>query len=151
MLRHSGDYELQYLPQEKLLSLFKRHKLSSHDLKLLLRCCSPGRVKHPAILPRPANQCVIFLVEHVKMICFTDQCIILTPDDMKTDRFVESLKKHDRFIMKEQDFEHIVLENASSFNYQFVCAPCISASTVPVLNAMSKSSTTLNRSQFTSH
>jgi len=112
VLRYSGDYELQYLPQDKLLSLFKRHKLSSHDLKLLLRCCSPGRVKHPAILPRPANHCVIFLVEHVKMICFTDQCIILTPDDMKTDRFVESLKNHDRFSLMEQDFEHIVLEKA---------------------------------------
>jgi len=46
------------------------------------------------------------------MICFTDQCIILTPDDMKTDRFVESLKNHDRFSTKEHDFEHIVLEKA---------------------------------------
>merc|ERR1719228_871908 len=94
-----------------------------------MRCSVPGRVKYPAILPRPANKCVIFLVEHVKMICFTDLCIILTPDDKRTDRFVESLKNHFRvrddrnmsnnsmkliqqISMDEQDFEHIVFEKA---------------------------------------
>ena len=129
--KKSGDYETQHLSEDGLLSLLKVHNLPSRDLKLLLRCSAPGRVQHPAILPRPSSKCVIFLIEHIKMICFTDQCIILTPDDKVTNKFVDSLKNHfditnyddgrmnldsmkllQQISMTEQDFEHIVLEKA---------------------------------------
>merc|ERR1719186_277759 len=65
------------------------------------------------------------------MICFTDRCIILTPDDKVTQKFVEALKNHfnnfesDDFKMnvnpmkmlqqmslKEEDFEHVIMEKA---------------------------------------
>ena len=111
--------------------MLKEYKLSCRDMKLLLRSCESGRVQHPAILPRPGSKCYIFLMEHVKMICFTDRCIILTPDDKVTQKFVEALKNHfnnfesDDFKMnvnpmkmlqqmslKEEDFEHVIMEKA---------------------------------------
>lgn len=132
IFQHTGHQTNMNLSEEEFLSMLKEYKLSSRDLKLLLRSSAPGRVQHPAILPRPESDCIIFLVEHVKMICFIDQCIILTPHDKKTVKFVESLKNilNFKFVddddtlnmdsMKlisqisrnEQDFEHIVIEKA---------------------------------------
>merc|ERR1719186_1210457 len=65
------------------------------------------------------------------MICFTDRCMILTPDDKVTQKFVEALKNHfndfgsDDFKMNvnpmkmlqqmslnEEYFEHVIIEKA---------------------------------------
>eukprot|EP00092_Neocalanus_flemingeri_P002018 GFUD01002151.1.p1 GENE.GFUD01002151.1~~GFUD01002151.1.p1 ORF type:complete len:420 (-),score=120.15 GFUD01002151.1:146-1405(-) len=131
VFKKNGDCEPQWKTQNEFLSSLKEHNLPARDLKLLLRSCDPGRVQHPTILPRPDSKCFIFLIEHVKMICFIDRCIILTPEDKVTQKFVEALKNHfnnlgsddnemnvdsikmlQQINMKEQDFEHVMIEKA---------------------------------------
>ena len=90
------------------------------------------RARHPAIMPRPSAKCFIFEMEHIKLICFSDRCIIINPEEKATQIFIKGLKAQFRlsatdFIkiteeatmrllhqssVQYQDFEQVVLETA---------------------------------------
>ena len=126
----NGTSEKRTLFEGELLSMLKEFKFSSRDLKLIWKCCSMDRVLHPTLLPRPNSKCIIFLLEHIKMICFTDQCIVLTPGNRVTRKFIEGLQRHfvgsfddtdgnrdslkmlQEINLSEEDFEYVVMEKA---------------------------------------
>jgi len=94
------------------------------------------KARRPALLPRPSSQCFILEMEHIRLICFSDKCIILNPEDKATQNFIFGLKMqfrcedgqqcHDDSRVKadtsmrllyqksvqDLDFEHVILENA---------------------------------------
>ena len=41
---------------------------------------------------RPSSRCFLFEMEHIKLVCFSDKCLILNPDDKATQNFIYGLK-----------------------------------------------------------
>ena len=89
--------------------------------------------RHPALLPRPSSHCYIFHVEHVKLVCFRDRCLVMNLGNRATHSFVQGLKAQlnlegggsetqlgsDSLMrllyqksIQDLDFEHIILEVA---------------------------------------
>ena len=65
-----------------------------------------SRSRHPVVMPRPSSRCYIFEMETIRLICFSEKCLILTPEDKNTQAFIKSLKAQFRlsatnFIRKE--------------------------------------------------
>ena len=75
------------------------------DLRMLLKSTT-SRSRHPVVMPRPSSRCYIFEMETIRLICFSEKCLILTPEDKNTQAFIKSLKAQFRlsatnFIRKE--------------------------------------------------
>ena len=59
---------------------------------ILKSATSAAKSRHPLIMPRPSSKCFIFEMETVKLICFSEKCFILNPEDKNTQAFIRSLK-----------------------------------------------------------
>lgn len=138
-LRRTGQCTKMVLTQDEFINSLSDHKLPFRDLRMLLKSTeglSKG-TRHPALLPRPSSQCFIFEMEHIKLLCFSDKCLILNPDDKATQNFICGLKMQfhcedspplpDDYSrlnadssmrllyqksVQDLDFEHVILENA---------------------------------------
>ena len=105
----------------------------SRDLRMLLKSSAAlSKARHPAILPRPSSKCFILEMENIKLLCFSEKCLIINPEERATQYFINGLKeqfkstKHEssktgaEFTIKllhqksvqYQDFEQIILETA---------------------------------------
>lgn len=131
--------------RDQFISSLSQYKLPLRDLRMLLKPAdtvsySGNRSKFPALLPRPSSKCYIFEMEHIKLICFSDHCLIFNPGDKATQRFVEEINDQFRVAnpvgsfsssdsslkirwgptgqldticnVKTQEFEHVILESA---------------------------------------
>ena len=71
------------------------------DLRMILKSAtSKCKSRHPLIMPRPSSKCYIFEMETVKLICFSEKCFILNPEDKNTQAFIRSLKAQFRTLVK---------------------------------------------------
>jgi len=132
-IRNSGDCEHKSLSQNEFLSSISDNKLPFRDLRMIIKSSQTlSKARHPALLPRPSSQCYIFEMEHIKLLCFSDKCLVLNPDDKATQSFIATLQEQFRCAendyvkmngvssmrllyqrtAQDLDFEHIVLENA---------------------------------------
>lgn len=57
--------------------------------------------RHPALMPRPSSNCYILEMEHIKLICLTDKCIILNPDQKPTKAFINNLSEQLRCVSRD--------------------------------------------------
>ena len=46
----------------------------------------------PKIKSRPSSRCFLFEMEHIKLVCFKDKCLILNPDNKAIQNFINGLK-----------------------------------------------------------
>lgn len=125
--------EHKCLTRDEFLSLLSESALPFRDLRMLLKSApTTSRSRHPVVMPRPSSRCYIFEMETIRLICFSEKCLILTPEDKNTQAFIKSLKAQFRlsatnFIrinddttmkllhqksVQYQDFEQVVLETA---------------------------------------
>jgi len=134
-LSKSGERRRMTVKQDKLINSLSDYKLPFRDLRMLLK--STDTARHPYILPRPSSHCFLFAMEHIKLVCFSDKCLILNPDEKATENFINGLKMQfpckENASMQEEtidintessmrqlihkivenlDFEHVILENA---------------------------------------
>jgi len=127
------------LTKDEFVDSIKEHHLPLRDLRMLVKSGDSWRTKHPSLCPRPASKCFIFEIEHIKLLCFSERCIIFQPEEhaSATDRFIRELKEQFRCKtnsevpgltsqismktlytdfsignMRDQDFEFIILESA---------------------------------------
>ena len=137
----SGDTISKTLTKDELIESLQDHKLPLRDLRMLLKTSTSLRAKYPALLPRPSSKCFIFDIENIRLLCFSDHCIIFNPEDHATQRFIKCLKEQFRLKqilatkdgygsqismktlyiasnignMCNQDFEFVILETALEF------------------------------------
>ena len=100
---------------------------------MLLKSSPPlTKTRHPAIMPRPSSQCFILEMENIKLLCFSEKCLIINPEDRASHNFIKGLKEQLKFTKPDlskkneestmkllhqksvqyQDFEQVVLETA---------------------------------------
>lgn len=135
-LRKTGECLKISMSQEEFINSLSDYKLPFRDLRLLLKSTgSLSRTRHPALLPRPSSSCFIFEMEQIKLLCFSDHCLIMNPEEKATQKLIYDLKTQfpcggvshvtgDRLTTESSmrllyqkstqslDFEHVVLENA---------------------------------------
>ena len=129
-LTKSGDCQHECLTNDQFLASIREYKLPFRDLRMILKASeSSSKATHPVLMPRPSSKCFIFEMEHIKLLCFSDKCIILNTEDKAAqiyvaglkDQFKSSEKEYIKLIGDSQmrkddvtnlDFEHIVLEYA---------------------------------------
>ena len=128
-VRSNGEHEIKKLAREDLLRSLVEYKLPLRDLKMLLR--APDfleRSRFPAILSRPTSKCFILEIEHIKLVCFREKCLIFNPEENATKSFISELTEQfktgdttdysmrmlDGFMNKgrKDDFEFVILESA---------------------------------------
>lgn len=94
--KHSSFHRFQLFsdPNQQFSRLNQLlNQLSFRDLRMILKSAtSAARSRHPLIMPRPSSKCFIFEMETVKIICFSEKCFILNPEDKNTQAFIRSLK-----------------------------------------------------------
>ena len=123
LLTKDGDCEHQDMTNHQFLSSVKKHKLSMRDQQMILKSTDSREcLTYPSLMPRPSSKCFIFDMEHIKLVCFKDECLILNVEDNAAQIYVEGLK--DQFKCTGQDskrnmdevtlldFEHVILEFA---------------------------------------
>ena len=113
--------------------LLQTNETDSRDLRMLLKS-SPAlsKARHPAIMPRPSSKCFILEMENIKLLCFSEKCLIINPEERATQNFIKGLKEQFKFTKPElsktaeestmkllhqksvqyQDFEQVILETA---------------------------------------
>jgi len=132
-LHRTGEMEQKTLTRDEFLSLLSDYNLPFRDLRMLLKSSiSTRKSRHPVIMPRPSSKCYIFEMESLMLICFSEKCLILKPEERNSQAFIRSLKAQFRlsatnFIrinddttmkllhqrsVQYQDFEQVVLETA---------------------------------------
>jgi len=142
-IRMSGENLTRHYSRDQFITSLSQYKLPLRDLRMLLKPAdtvsySGNRSKFPALLPRPSSKCYIFEMEHIKLICFSDRCLIFNPGDKATQRFVDEINDQFRAAgsdsssldtslrmrwspgggldticnVRTQDFEHVILESA---------------------------------------
>jgi len=138
-LLRSGDCRRMTLTQDEFVNSLSDYKLPFRDLRMLLKSTdiAMSKARHPSLLPRPSSRCFLFEMEHIKLVCFSDKCLILNPDDKATQNFIyglkmqfhceESVPVHEETLqlntdssmrllyqksVQDLDFEHVILENA---------------------------------------
>jgi len=97
-----------------------------------------SKARHPAILPRPSSDCFILELENIKLLCFSQKCLIINPEERTSDTFINGLKEQLKLTEQElvktneesslrllhqksiqyQDFEQVILETALEFVVQ---------------------------------
>ena len=137
-IRNNGESELKKMTRDEFIETLGECRLPLRDLRMLLKTVdSSGRSKFPALLPRPSSKCYIFEIEHIKLVCFSDRCLIFNPEENATRKFISELNEQfktgeselrnglnsdssmrmlylDSYIsnVRDQDFEHVILESA---------------------------------------
>jgi len=136
-VRDSGEQKTMEMTTQGFLSRLPK-QLPLRDLRMLLRVSrSPTTTasRKPTLLPRPASECYILDIEHIRLLCYSDRCLILDPGRVALQAFLTQLS-HDievhgeseakttgngiiksfyqNVIPPSTDFEHIVLEAALS-------------------------------------
>ena len=97
-----------------------------------------SKTHHPAILPRPSSDCFILEMENIKLLCFSERCFMINPEERSSEGFLKGLKEqfkltkpnliktneeptlkllHQKSI-QYQDFEQIILETVLEFVVQ---------------------------------
>ena len=131
VLTKSGDCEHKNMTNDQFISSIREHKLPFRDLRMILKTSKTSRkVALPALMPRPSSKCFIFDMEHIKLLCFRDKCVILNTEEKAAQIYVAGLKDQfkcnagqdyikltgDSQLMMYDgtslDFEHVVLEYA---------------------------------------
>jgi len=117
-----GEYRSLIHSYSQFVNSLSEHRIPFRDLRALLKSSDcAARCRHPSLLPRPNSGCFILQMEQVKLLCFSDKCLVLSPDQLPTRNFVHGLKHHlcreERSKLypgsfQELDFEHTVLESA---------------------------------------
>ena len=112
----TGERVMRQYSREQLVASLAGYRLSPRDQRLLLKppdtvTYSGDRAKFPTILIRPLSKCFIFHMEHLKLLCFKDRCLIFNPSEKATQRFVGDISMAQSSQIRE-DFEHLVLELA---------------------------------------
>jgi len=117
-----GEHRSLVLSHSQFVNSLSEHRIPFRDLRALLKSADcAARCRHPSLLPRPNSGCFILQIEQVKLLCFSDKCLVLSPDQLPTRNFVLGLKHHlcreERSKLfpgsfQELDFEHTVLESA---------------------------------------
>jgi len=129
-----GEASTRQVTTESLLQSIPK-KLPLRDLRQLLQTSSAVK-RLPALLPRPSSDCYILDIEHIRLLCYRDRCLLLEPGcpalqtflseiraDLgpgeskqlpRTGRVCEITDYYRRALAHQQDFEHIVLEAALS-------------------------------------
>jgi len=117
-----GEHRTLVLSHSQFVNSLSQHRIPFRDLRALLKSADcAARCRHPSLLPRPNSGCFILQIEQVKLLCFSDKCLVLSPDQLPTRNFVLGLKHHlcreERSKLfpgsfQELDFEHTVLESA---------------------------------------
>jgi len=134
-IRSSGESEIKKMTKEDFIKSLGECKLPLRDLRMLLKAVgSPSRSRFPALLPRPSSKCYILEIEHIKLVCFKEKCLIFNPDENATKSFISELTEQfkagenelrntdcsmrmlylDSYIsnVRDQDFEFVILESA---------------------------------------
>ena len=66
----------------------------SRDLRMLLKSSAAlSKARHPAILPRPSSKCFILEMENIKLLCFSEKCLTINPEERATQNFIKGLKE----------------------------------------------------------
>ena len=73
----------------------------SEQLTRISQCLLLFASRHPALLPRPSSNCYILEMEHIKLICLSDKCLILNPDQKPTKAFITNLIEQLRCVYKD--------------------------------------------------
>ena len=108
----SGKTKLTAKTVENLTDLKSELKLPLRDLRMFFRPRHLIRQSLPVILVRPSSECFLVSLRHIQLLCRTDRCLILHPDDPAVREFVGDLQKHIKLANEEQPFEQLVLETA---------------------------------------
>jgi len=137
-LSRSGGISEKQMSIENILQIVPK-KIPLRDLRMLVRHSSSNVKKIPSLLPRPSSSCYILDIEHIRILCFPDKCLIFDPEreivqnflkDLCLDLQYEGSRIHDlntknqqssitnyyksSLTEKESYFEHIVLESSLS-------------------------------------
>ena len=112
----TGSRLMRHYTRDQFLASLAQYGLPPRDLRLLLKppeavTYSGDRAKFPTLLVRPASKCFIFHMEHLKLLCFADRCLVFNPQDKATERFMADVTRAQSF-HNTVDFEHMVLEIA---------------------------------------
>lgn len=138
-LSRDGEVNDRIVSREQFLSTIGEHNLPFRDLRMLMKS-SPAlsKARHPAILPRPSSDCFILELENIKLLCFSQKCLIINPEERTSDTFIKGLKEQLKLTEQElvktneesslrllhqksiqyQDFEQVILETALEFVVQ---------------------------------
>jgi len=101
-IKSTGESEEKQLKNHDFLQTFSEKRLPFRDLRMILKCPDRGGLtRHPALLPRPSSNCYILEMEHIKLICLPDKCIILNPDQKPTKAFINNLLEQLRCVNKD--------------------------------------------------
>ena len=112
----TGSRLMRHYTRDQFLASLAQYGLLPRDLRLLLKppeavTYSGDRAKFPTLLVRPASKCFIFHMEHLKLLCFADRCLVFNPQDKATERFMADVTRAQSF-QNAVDFEHMLLEIA---------------------------------------
>ena len=96
----------QLVDEREAFSILKENNMNGRDLKLVQKYLEVDSiVERPVIMSRPACNSLILFMEHIKvrltilrrkvaasyfqLICFKDFCLILSPNDNWTNKFIQ--------------------------------------------------------------
>jgi len=88
---HYNSCKTQRLLEEaEAFEILKDNKMNERDLKLVKRYLQVETIiERPVIITRPASKCLVLFMEHIKLICFKDFCLILSPLENWTNKFIQ--------------------------------------------------------------
>lgn len=141
-LQRTGQQTTRVLTTPEFLASLQK-KLPLRDLRIFLRATTHTTglqtTRKPTLLPRPASDCYIFDIEHIRLLCYKDRCLVLDPGRTTMQSFLaevssdlthhtegnsrghyhssvtDSIKLYyQAYLHTSLDFEHIVLETALS-------------------------------------
>jgi len=131
----NGEHTTRNITSEEFLQTIPK-RLPLRDLRMLLRS-SKNIKRMPALLSRPSSDCYIFDIEHIRLMCYHDKCLLLDPHRNIMKNFIQEISGdlngnngstkqpktngscsithyYKSSILQDSDFEHIILENALS-------------------------------------
>ena len=93
VLNKNGECEHKNMTRDQFVSSVKEHRLPARDLRMILKAAEARKkIAYPALMPRPSSKCFIFDMEHIKLLCFKDSCMILNTEDKAAQIYVAGLK-----------------------------------------------------------
>jgi len=96
-----GEYHSLIHSYSQFVNSLSEHRIPFRDLRALLKSSDcAARCRHPSLLPRPNSGCFILQMEQVKLLCFSDKCLVLSPDQLPSRPMYA--KKMDRIYLEEK-------------------------------------------------
>ena len=99
---------------------------------LLKSAPSISKSRHPVIMPRPSSKCYIFEMETIKVICFSEKCFILNPEEKNTQVYRENLWGNPKLFLTQAFIRSLKAQfrlSATNFIRQdkniFSCVRCV--------------------------